>query len=242
MKICSKCNKDLNNSLFYKDRSKLDGLSSYCKPCRKERTREYREINKQECKARNRKYYKENKDSINAKRRKERIKIVDSVGLSAEEYNIHYRRTQTGFLNNSYATQKRSCIEREHEKPQYTKQELKQWLESNKDFTSIWKRWVESEYKTELKPSIDRLDSNKTYSLDNIQVVTWEENRRLGRIYTTEKQRKSVLKRDIKTGSLLCEYLSINEACRQTGVDTSSITKNLKGERKTAGGYLWEYK
>jgi len=44
-KICPKCGKLLDASMFYKDKSKPDGLTSTCKLCRRKRQKEYREEN-----------------------------------------------------------------------------------------------------------------------------------------------------------------------------------------------------
>lgn len=46
MKLCPSCNTELQDSSFYKDKSKKDGLSTYCKPCRREKTRLYEVENK----------------------------------------------------------------------------------------------------------------------------------------------------------------------------------------------------
>ena len=37
-------------------------------------------------------------------------------------------------------------------------------------------------------------------------------------------------------------YLSFMDAQRKTGIFNNNIVKCCKGERKTAGGYVWEYK
>lgn len=72
----------------------------------------------------------------------------------------------------------------------------------------------------------------------------------------TEKQRESVIKnlkyarknkvkpvlQIRKDGEVLCEYISMVDAERKTGVDNSKICACCKGNRKTAGGYIWKYK
>lgn len=42
MKECSRCHRILPKSSFYKDKSKKDGLSSYCIQCKKKHNQEYR--------------------------------------------------------------------------------------------------------------------------------------------------------------------------------------------------------
>ena len=43
-------------------------------------------------------------------------------------------------------------------------------------------------------------------------------------------------------GELIAEYLSINEAERQTGCNHGHIWDCCKGKRKSCGGYIWKYK
>jgi len=56
-----------------------------------------------------------------------------------------------------------------------------------------------------------------------------------------ESKPKPVIQFD-KDGNLINEYQSIREASRQTNIVLSSIVENCKGKRKSAGGYMWEYK
>ena len=56
-----------------------------------------------------------------------------------------------------------------------------------------------------------------------------------------ESKPKPVIQFD-KDGNLIDEYQSIREASRQTNIVLSSIVENCKGKRKSAGGYIWEYK
>lgn len=64
MKVCSKCKRELMVDSFYKDKSRKDGLQSYCKKCVKqygqnnvEKGKQYR-IDNQD---RTNKYYQDNK-------------------------------------------------------------------------------------------------------------------------------------------------------------------------------------
>ena len=45
-----------------------------------------------------------------------------------------------------------------------------------------------------------------------------------------------------KDGELIAEYSSIHEAERNTGCNNCSICKCCKGNRKSAGGFIWKYK
>ena len=45
-----------------------------------------------------------------------------------------------------------------------------------------------------------------------------------------------------KTGEFIAEYQSIREAERQTGCKSESVCRCCKGNRKSAGGFIWRYK
>ena len=52
---------------------------------------------------------------------------------------------------------------------------------------------------------------------------------------------KALLKYD-SNNTLLCEYSSIVEAKNENKFSYKALYKNLKGETKTAGGFVWKYK
>ena len=60
------------------------------------------------------------------------------------------------------------------------RQSFYEWSLTNEDFNRIYDGWLKSEYDRKLSPSIDRIDSNKGYTLNNIRWITHSENSRLG--------------------------------------------------------------
>jgi hypothetical protein len=98
-----------------------------------------------------------------------------------------------------------------------------------------------------MSPSFDRLDNSKPYTFDNLELVTWGENKRRGH----EDVKNGTLKRrgfnltpiigtNIKTGEVV-EYISQN-AAKRDGFNNGHINSCLKGRIKTTSGYRWEYK
>ena len=55
------------------------------------------------------------------------------------------------------------------------------------------------------------------------------------------KANKPVLQFD-SDGNFIREYMSINEARRMTGINSSSIIRSCKGRNNMAGNYIWRYK
>ena len=83
------------------------------------------------------------------------------------ERNKLKRKTLHGKMLLMYNTQKRSAKKRNQELPQYTFEEFSEWL-LKEGISEIYEQWVLSDYKKDLSPSVDRLDTNKSYTFDNI--------------------------------------------------------------------------
>lgn len=163
-------------------------------------------------------------------------------------YNIRtkeYCRTIPGLITHIYRGQRSSSKKRNMDMPNYSKVEFKNWILKQPNFEALFKSWVDSGYEKNLTPSVDRPDDYKPYTLDNIQLMTWGENRN-----KNYKDRKSgVNKKALKavtsyneTTKDIIEYYSISEASRRTRAKVSNIINCCKGTRKTAGGFKWKYK
>jgi hypothetical protein len=155
-----------------------------------------------------------------------------------------YKKTKAGVVSIIYGQQRHSSKKRKHNMPSYTNKELKEWCFSQDIFHKLYNKWVKSGYKTELKPSIDRLDDYKPYTFDNIRLTTWQKNDKKGKLFRkigkNNKANKSVKKLDLN-GNILTIYHSISEAGRQNNIFKDKIHLVLKNKRKTAGGFKWEY-
>lgn len=79
-------------------------------------------------------------------------------------------------ISQIYDGQKYTSKKRGHTPPSYTKQELKEWILQQENFSILFNLWKESGFNMNNKPSIDRLDDDKPYSFSNIQLMTWKEN------------------------------------------------------------------
>ena len=165
-----------------------------------------------------------------------------------------YYRSKEGKLAHTYQQQKQRCRKKGWPQPTYSQDELISWGMSNPKYHSLFDAWKSSGYRKELSPSIDRLDDYKSYSLDNIQIVTWEENNHKGRLWRVEgkntKNSLAVDQLDIN-GNFIKRFPSIISAARELKIDDSKIgavCRGLpvkKGNRfstpRTAGGFKWRY-
>ena len=156
-----------------------------------------------------------------------------------------YSKTKKGFVTKVYARQRTASKERGHNMPTYTKKELEIWLFSQDRFHILFDNWEKSGYIKDKIPSVDRLDDDFGYSVDNIHLVTWEYNyrkaysHRMMGVSTQGSLCKSVIMMD-SDGNKLKEFYSASEARRQTGI--LHIGCVCLGKRPNAGGYKWKYK
>ena len=159
--------------------------------------------------------------------------------------NLRFVRTKKGLSSKIYKGQRGSSKTRGHSPPDYNLQQFREWLFSQPNFDKLYKGWVASGYKSSLIPSADRIDDYKPYTLDNLRLVTWNENkfksfadRKNG---INNKLSKAVLQYD-KNGGFIKEFYSISEASRIINISSGSVSRVCSGKRKIAGGFKWKTK
>jgi hypothetical protein len=164
--------------------------------------------------------------------------------MEIEIDKIPYYKREKSVINRMYAQQKLRNLRKFGIELSYTKQQLEVWLYKN-GYYNLYVNWVNCGYQRDLAPSVDRLDDYKGYSLDNIRLVTWLDNRNKGakdvRSGINTKTTKAVVKLDLE-GKALEEFHSIRSAERMTGLFSSEISRCCNGKAKTSGGYKWIFK
>ena len=155
-------------------------------------------------------------------------------------YSKSRRRTKKGIVSSMYSHQKANSVKRGHHPPSYTQKELFNWLCSQKLFHELYDMWVVLDYDVGSKPSCDRRDCLKGYSLSNIELMTWDENHAKATIELSSglvgAKQRGVFKLSLNN-ELICSYKSINDAARAFGYDDGLIGKVCKGVYATAYGY-----
>lgn len=147
------------------------------------------------------------------------------------ENNRRWRKTKKGLITDLFHKLKgRNVVE-------FDLQWLHDFANCQK-FNRLYDEWVKSGHKKEFKPSIDRISNKKGYLINNVQWLTWTENR-----YKQSMERRCRKGRVIqKQGNKIINiYRSQREAVMKTGINQGNMGGALNGRHKTAGGYSWEY-
>lgn len=165
------------------------------------------------------------------------------------EQQVEYRKTFPGVVSVIYNNQKRNSKRRGHNPPNYSLDELREWIKSRINFQELWYNWVESDYNTLLKPSCDRKKDNLPYTFSNLQLMTWLQNNnkastdmRSGKLIVTANPQKPVIQLTLD-GEIVNSFISIAEASRVTGISNAEIAIVCRGDRnrKKAGGFKWRF-
>ena len=164
------------------------------------------------------------------------------VKINSDKVGAAYDFSEKGVFRVIYKTQKRNQMLRGHGDMPYTKQDLIKWCKNN-GFDCLFSSWVESGHQSNLKPSIDRIDDFKGYSLDNIRLGTWKDNRDhqssdiMNAVGTSGKRCRAVYQFD-ENFNLVASFVSYSQAKRSIGY---KVEYQIKTKVKCRNGYYWSY-
>ena len=160
--------------------------------------------------------------------------------------NKQYWQSPKGRISYIYSTQRANSKVRNHPLPDYSKAELFDWA-IKQGLHQLIADWKAAGFPKELAPSVDRLNNDQGYSLNNIRLVRWKDNneqmylsRKIG--HTVTRQNKRVVQYAL-TGEKIAEYPSIALAARTTGITRTNISAMCVGKPhvKSVGGFLWKH-
>ena len=153
--------------------------------------------------------------------------------ISRLESNDRYRKTKNGFLRHCYAAMK-------HRHPvEFSSQEFHDRYIEDPKFNRLFDYWERHDYKPSLVPSPDRIDCLKDYTFDNINWLTWADNRFKLRFDLVRSQARPILM--VKYGKVIKKFNGLKSASRSTALPNSNICACLHGRLKTCGGYEWYF-
>ena len=141
--------------------------------------------------------------------------------------NRERERSKEGFIKRLYHNQISGCRRRNHNRPEYTVEELQDFMYSN-GYIDLHTSWTDSGYDMDIAPSIDRIDNTKTYALDNITLMTWGENNAKGNLEHRQK-----IKVVYDNGHKIV-FDSVMEAVKKIGITQTTMHKCIN----TNNGYV----
>ena len=167
-------------------------------------------------------------------------KNVTGLQSSCISCKLEAKRTKQGKISKIYSSQKVTSKIRNHPPPNYDLQELINWCMSQQLFHTIYHKWQESNYPTDLSPSCDRKDDSKPYTLDNLQLKTWRCN--LDKEHQKQRiERGKAVVSIHKHTKVQTVYNSAHEAAAITGAAFQNILSccHNKYGFQSAKGYKW---
>lgn len=153
-----------------------------------------------------------------------------------------YDNSEKGLIRVLYKSMKRSNKIRGFGGLPFSKETFSDWLYLN-NFKKLYLMWIESSFEKDIKPSVDRLDSLKEYTFDNMQLITWGENRKrqyddiLSGSGSSGRRCKEVCCYS-EDGHLLVTYVSASEAKRKVGY---CIQRNIRLGTPCRNGMFYKY-
>lgn len=153
----------------------------------------------------------------------------------------NFKKTPKGVLTNTYHRHKQRQRDKGRGKLDYSLKEFHNIFLNNIYFLKLFEDWKNSNFNKMLYPSFDRINPLKGYSLDNLQLMTWAQNRNKGYKEQILVNSSPVVQYDLNNKQIKA-FNSIKEAAKQTKCFSTNISKCCTGERKTCGGFKWTYK
>lgn len=154
-----------------------------------------------------------------------------------------------------YNSQHTHSAGRGHPPPNYSIDDLKHWIDAQPHAAQLWAAYEASGFASEKKLSVDRRDPQKPYTLDNLQLMSWEENKAKGYREKRDGLHPSCVRPVMAiflNGMPHRTYHSTIDAARDVkgqpwGITTVANGKPVKDGRgylyqpKTYKGFIWKW-
>ena len=193
--------------------SKFEGVNKICSVCKKEKP----------------------SLEFNLHSKKYPLILKPYCKICQKDYDEKYKRSYTGLITQMYKSLKSSTVSRGHKEVGFSKEEFTEWLGKN-GYDLIHRYWEESGFDRFKRPSVDRLDDQRHYYLENIRLTTW---------FANDKKYKESVKiplivTNIRTKNKIeCE--SLKEASVILGIHPRTVKKYADNGKLVKGLYKITY-
>lgn len=179
--LCGKCKVDKPTTEFCRSSKRSSGFQFWCKACSRVATQAYQRRNRFKInEIRLARYHAEKTKYQTPEYKEYRRKIAADFrarhpNYSIDKYNRDKNRLSYWF-NSALGGMRQRSKRRGFPPPQLnSRKSFEKWAREN-NLDVLWERFVSSNFDSRLKPSIDRIDNSKPYTVDNMRLVTWQEN------------------------------------------------------------------
>lgn len=165
------------------------------------------------------------------------------------------------YIRDMYIAQIYRSINRNMNLPNYTLEEFKDWVLVQNNWKQLWKNYSNSEFSDKgLAPSADRINANLPYTLDNINLTTWDMNKKHGHSdvkNNLQHNNQRAVKQYDMDRNYIKTFPSIADALRSLGLSNTKSTWGISSvcdhaivkSRKTGKeytvksykGFIWEW-
>lgn len=173
LKLCNKCDELKDTSEFSRNTKASDGLFHSCKDCQ----RQYREANKERQLAIGQMYRKENRDALLAKAAAHREANRQELSRKSSEWYHRTKQERTAYRRKTRTIRIiKAAVKRSNEKglPENISQHQAEIISRfDKGVCELSGIQFGDEVKQWNSPTIDRIDSAKGYTMDNVRIICW---------------------------------------------------------------------
>lgn len=191
-KECKKCGETLPLSEFYKNKKCNDGLSSWCKKCMKENSKQHYQENKKEIIENIKQNYQKNKKKIleyhkqYAKNNKEKISEYSKQYYQINKENVlkYYKNFRSTLIGYCYSIRNENISE--DKKYGRIGEELPNNYPTIEDYINLLQQpdFYDGKQYNFNEMGLDRIDNNKPHTIDNVVPCSTVNNRKRGKHYT----------------------------------------------------------
>ena len=147
------------------------------------------------------------------------------------ENTARFRKTKRGVVTNIYHHLKvRNTVE-------FDLNYLHEFANSKK-FDRLFIEWCKSNYDKQFKPTIDRISNKRGYMKNNIQWLSWSDNRFKQNM---ERRCRKGAVIQMMGDKVVNRFTSQREAVIKTNISQGNMSAVLNGKRSTCGGYKFIY-
>jgi hypothetical protein len=111
-----------------------------------------------------------------------------------------------------------------------TFEDFKDFALQSEEFKKLREAWINSDFDRKLVPSVDRIDNDRGYTIDNIQFLNLSENVKKGHIEAPKCKKVLLVK-----GNEVLYFDSQIEASRYLGVSKETVCRALKNNGRVQG-------